>query len=188
MTGGSLKTYQKRISKPRLGVIKKWAGEILKGLKYLHSQEPYPVIHRDIKCSNLLVNQDGTLKLSDFGASKRLIEGNDITAVSHSLKGSPYWMAPEVAKRIGHSFPADIWSVGCTVVEMATGSPPWANLSKDVRGVLELIRSAEAPPELPEELSDPCRNFVKRCLQIESYQRPTAQQLLLDPFIIGKLN
>jgi serine/threonine protein kinase len=100
---------------------------MLEGLKYLHING---IIHRDLKCANVLVDNMGVIKLSDFGASKRIIhdysDDFDETKLSKSVKGSPYWMAPEVIKRTGHAKPADIWSLGCCVLEMLTSKPPWS--------------------------------------------------------------
>ena len=101
---------------------------MLEGLNYLHMNN---IIHRDLKCANILVDNNGIIKLSDFGASKKIIdqfvqENIDKEFVSKSVKGSPYWMAPEVINKTGHSMQADIWSLGCCVIEMLTGKPPWS--------------------------------------------------------------
>ena len=106
----------------------------------MHSQN---ILHRDLKCANILVDNDGTIKLSDFGAAKKLdivpknlLKGEKNFSEEifcNSLKGSPYWMAPEVVRRIGYSLEADIWSVGCVLIEMLTGVPPWSDHSKDAK-------------------------------------------------------
>ena len=95
-----------------------------------------------MKCANVLVDNDATIKLSDFGASKILTEEMLREGVegSKSLKGSPYWIAPEVVLRSGHAKPADIWSIGCCVIEMLKGRPPWSERTRDGRSVLELIK------------------------------------------------
>jgi WNK lysine deficient protein kinase len=68
VTGGSLKKYLKKIKKPRLKIIKKWCKEILKGLIYLHTYKPYPIIHRDIKCENIFVNSNtNDIRIGDLG-------------------------------------------------------------------------------------------------------------------------
>ena len=99
------------------------------GLQYLHSNR---VVHRDIKGGNLLVEKDGRVKLADFGMAKQMVEQ---ASIAKSFKGSAFWMAPEVIKQQGHGFAADIWSVGCTVLEMATGRPPWAQCTTQVGGL-----------------------------------------------------
>jgi len=94
---------------------------MLEGLKYLHDRG---IIHRDLKCANVLVDNMGIVKLSDFGASKNILEhldpsvGISESRMSKSVAGSPYWMAPEVVKRAGHDGAADIWGLGCCVIEM----------------------------------------------------------------------
>eukprot|EP00951_Prasinocladus_malaysianus_P029897 scaffold278474_cov28-Prasinocladus_malaysianus.AAC.1 len=109
------------------------------GLAYLHSMR---TVHRDIKGANLLVEKNGRVKLADFGMAKQMVEHMSVT---RSFKGSAFWMAsafsaksnimlaalaaPEVIRQRGHGVAADIWSVGCTVLEMATGSPPWSQCS-----------------------------------------------------------
>ena len=97
--------------------------QILCGLNYLHERE---VFHRDVKGANVLVSSSGRLQLTDFGASRRL--GHD--SVVSGLKGTPHWMAPEVIKgQQGDSgwAEADVWSVGCTVIEMLTAQMPWSD-------------------------------------------------------------
>ena len=97
------------------------------GLAYLHSMR---TVHRDIKGANLLVEKNGRIKLADFGMAKQMVEHMSFT---RSFKGSAFWMAPEVIRQRGHGVAADIWSVGCTVLEMATGNPPWSQCSTQVR-------------------------------------------------------
>jgi serine/threonine protein kinase len=109
---------------------------MLEGLKYLHLNG---IIHRDLKCANVLVDNMGVIKLSDFGASKRIIEElnyESSDSMSKSLKGSPYWMAPEVVRKIGHGKPADIWSLGCCVLEMLTSKPPWYEHGKNAKIIM----------------------------------------------------
>jgi serine/threonine protein kinase len=81
----------------------------------LHDQ---PIVHRDLKCANILIAEDQTLKITDFGTAKYIhIKSNeDIAKLCASLKGTPYFMAPEILKRTGHNSCADIWSFGCTLI------------------------------------------------------------------------
>ncbi|XP_019171587.1 PREDICTED: mitogen-activated protein kinase kinase kinase 1-like isoform X2 [Ipomoea nil] len=102
--------------------VSAYTKQILSGLHYLHLRD---VVHRDIKCANILVDVNGSVKLADFGLAKAT-KLNDIK----SCKGTPFWMAPEVVNRKtnGYGRAADIWSLGCTVLEMLTGQIPYSNL------------------------------------------------------------
>ncbi|VAH31086.1 unnamed protein product [Triticum turgidum subsp. durum] len=107
-------------------VIRNFTRHILRGLAFLHGQK---IMHRDIKGANLLVDINGVVKLADFGMAKHLSSA----APNLSLKGTPYWMAPEMvqatlAKDVGYDLAVDIWSLGCTIIEMFDGKPPWSDL------------------------------------------------------------
>jgi serine/threonine protein kinase len=114
--GGSvakvLETY-KTLSE---SIIRKYTLQILEGLEYLHAHN---IIHRDIKGANILVDRDGVCKLSDFGGAKIMAE--EINLKKNSFRGTPNWMAPETVKRLEYTRYSDIWSVGCTIIEMLTG-------------------------------------------------------------------
>ncbi|XP_076887547.1 mitogen-activated protein kinase kinase kinase 1-like [Bidens hawaiensis] len=148
--------------------------QILGGLNYLHERN---VVHRDIKCANILVDASGSVKLADFGLAKAT-KLNDIK----SCKGTPYWMAPEVVngKNNGYGLAADIWSLGCTVLEMLTSKIPYSHLE----GMQALFRigRGELPP-IPEALSLEAQDFIRKCLQVNQNDRPTAAQLLMHPFV-----
>ncbi|KAG0463844.1 hypothetical protein HPP92_019913 [Vanilla planifolia] len=113
--GGSISSLLGKFGSFPEPVIKMYTKQLLQGLEYLHKNG---IIHRDIKGANILVDNKGCIKLADFGASKQVVKLATMTAAK-SMKGTPYWMAPEVILQTGHSFSADIWSVGCTVIEMA---------------------------------------------------------------------
>ena len=180
--GGSLRTLLNKFGKFEEKVTIIYLTQIIEGLAYLHNQG---IIHRDIKSANILVGQNGIIKLSDFGASKRLnlAQINPQEEICNSLKGSPYWMAPEIVRRVGHSFSADIWSVGCVTIEMLTGQAPWSTISRSVTEVMKLLEQGKKP-EIPEQISEDCKNFIETCLQIEPSNRPTAKTLLNNPFLI----
>ncbi|CAL0306107.1 unnamed protein product [Lupinus luteus] len=154
--------------------VSAYTRQIISGLMYLHDRN---VVHRDIKCANILVDVSGSVKLADFGLAKAT-KLNDVK----SSKGSPYWMAPEVVnlKNQGYGLAADIWSLGCTVLEMLTRQPPYS----DLEGMQALFRigRGELPP-IPESLSKDARDFILKCLQINPNKRPTAAQLMYHPFI-----
>ncbi|XP_021810037.1 mitogen-activated protein kinase kinase kinase 1-like [Prunus avium] len=154
--------------------VSEYTRQILQGLKYLHDRR---VIHRDIKCANILVHANGSVKLADFGLAKT-IQMNDIK----SSQGTAYWMAPEVVNRKhqGYGLPADIWSLGCTVLEMLTRRVPYPNL--EWMQALFKIGKGEPPP-VPDSLSKDAQDFIHRCLQVNPANRPTAAQLLNHPFL-----
>merc|ERR1712130_888061 len=110
MAGGSLSSVLSQFGHLDESLIAMYTKGLLEGLAYLHSQKP-PVMHRDIKGANVLVNLDCVVKLSDFGCSKRTDD-----TMSRTMKGSIPWMAPEVIMQEGHSTSADIWSFGCLLV------------------------------------------------------------------------
>lgn len=160
-------------------VVRSYTRQILKGLYYLHSNM---VLHRDIKGGNILVSDKGQVKLADFGCSKKIqLESTG----SKSLIGTALWMAPEVIHSAQYGVAADIWSVGCTVIEMATGWAPW---TQDHRFESELqamyfIAQSTACPRVPAHLSTHAKVFLRRSLARDPGSRPGSEQLLLHPFI-----
>ncbi|KAG1469644.1 hypothetical protein G6F56_003139 [Rhizopus delemar] len=152
--------------------------QICSGLAYLHSRR---ILHRDIKAANILIEEDGICKISDFGLSKK----NDYDGVYDqnsrmSLRGSVYWMAPEVVKNEPYSAKVDIWSLGCTVLELLTGQRPWISLSQ-IAAIYNLGRLNT--PSIPDHLSDCAKDFLKQCFTIDPIQRPTAIHLLTHEFL-----
>ena len=91
-------------------------------------------------------------------------------------------MAPEVVLRLGYSYPADIWSLGCLVIEMVTGKPPWSNYSTYSKDILKLISTDGRLPVIPKASKD-LTDFILRCLQRDPSRRPAANELLNHPFI-----
>ena len=179
--GGSIKKVIQRYKRLEEPVVRCYTRQLLGGLKYLHTNG---VIHRDLKCANILLTHNGVVKISDFGSSKQYM--SNYYDLTKSLKGSPYWMAPEVVTRQGHSFEADIWSVGCCAIEMVSGNPPWSNFSREAKAVLKLIAQPDNLPGVP-ECSEHLESFITCCLQREPKMRPTVRQLLSHPFITGEL-
>eukprot|EP01112_Ceratiomyxa_fruticulosa_P016244 TRINITY_DN4878_c0_g1_i1.p1 TRINITY_DN4878_c0_g1~~TRINITY_DN4878_c0_g1_i1.p1 ORF type:complete len:588 (-),score=164.58 TRINITY_DN4878_c0_g1_i1:221-1984(-) len=175
--GGSISSLLAKFGVFSEQVIKVYTCQILVGLQYLHSHH---IIHHDIKGANILVSNAGVIKLADFNASKRL-EGL-VTGGYNSLKGTPYWMAPEVIKQSGHGRQADIWSVGCTIIEMSTGKPPFSELSDPV-AVLFRIASSDELPFIPTHLSPEGKDFLTLCFCRDPKFRPNATKLLTHPFL-----
>lgn len=175
--GGSLKRIIQKYNKLEETIVRHYIKQLVYGLIYLHE---HGVVHRDLKCANVLLSANGVIKLSDFGSSRKF--DSDEVELSKSLKGSPYWMAPEVVMKRGHSFSADIWSLGCMIIEMITGRPPWSNLSRESKQVLKLIATANNLPSIP-DCSDDLKDLIHQCLSRDATQRPTAKQLLEHRFL-----
>ncbi|CAM9555732.1 unnamed protein product, partial [Phaeothamnion confervicola] len=174
-------------------VIRLYSQQLLMGLEFLHRNG---VAHRDIKAANALVANDGSIKLVDFGLSKS-VRGQAGMSTSdgglQGIKGSAFWMAPEILQteklsfhgwqkaRILSQFTADVWSVGCTIVEMATGLPPRSDLQP--MAALFKLSCSDEMPDLPQHLSDSAKDFLRRCFQRDPEQRPTAATLLRHPWL-----
>lgn len=177
MPGGSIKDQLKSYGDLTENVTRKYTRQILEGVCYLHSNM---IVHRDIKGANILRDSAGNVKLGDFGASRRLqticLSGTGIKSVT----GTPYWMSPEVISGEGYGRKADIWSIGCTVVEMLTQRPPWAEY--EAMAAIFKIATQPTNPTLPPHVSDHCRDFLKRIF-VESKQRPAAEDLLRHTFV-----
>ena len=129
---------------------------MLEGLQYLHAND---IIHRDLKCANVLVDNMGTIKLSDFGASKKIIQtfDNNPEGLTKSVIGSPFWMAPEVIDKSGYGKSADIWGLGCCVLEMLSSQPPWSEFGSDAKVIMNAITNAKKPPTYPNNISRECK-------------------------------
>ncbi|XVF06103.1 hypothetical protein REPUB_Repub06bG0019200 [Reevesia pubescens] len=179
--GGSISSLLGKFGSFPEAVIRTYTKQILLGLEYLHNNG---IMHRDIKGANILVDNKGSIRLADFGASKQVVELATVSGAK-SMKGTPYWMAPEVILQTGHSFSADIWSVGCTVIEMATGKPPWSQQYQEV-AALFYVGTTKSHPPIPEHLSTEAKDFLLKCLQKEPELRPAASELLKHCFVTGE--
>ena len=177
---GSIASLVKKIGALGEQILRIYTRQILSGLMYLHN---YHIVHRDVKGSNILVDHTGVIKLTDFGASKRLEELVSANG-TQSLKGTPNWMAPEVITKNIYCRQNDIWGVGCTIIEMATGKPPWSD-HKDQMSVLFAIAQAKAPPPFPPALTPVGKDFLALCLRVDHRARPNAATLLRHPWMQG---
>ncbi|CAG8516090.1 12284_t:CDS:2 [Funneliformis caledonium] len=151
-----------------------YISQVLDGLLYLHDQG---VIHRDIKGANILTTKEGLVKLADFGVATKTTSLSDFTVV-----GSPYWMAPEIIELSGATTSSDIWSVGCVVIELMEGKPPYHHL--DPMPALFRIVQDEHPP-LPESASPAVKDFLLQCFQKDGNRRVSARRLLKHSWIAG---
>lgn len=141
------------------------------------------IAHRDIKGANILVTDTGIVKLADFGASKqRQLNEDSLDRPFQSLKGTPCFMAPEVIRQKGYGSRADIWSLGCTILEMIAGRPPWSE-KRDNSTIMYKIATTTSPPKFPQSLSNTGKDFLKRCFERNPIHRATALELLMHPFL-----
>ncbi|KAL2324366.1 hypothetical protein Fmac_023424 [Flemingia macrophylla] len=177
--GGSISSLLGKFGSFPESVIKMYTKQLLLGLEYLHNNG---IIHRDIKGANILVDNKGCIKLADFGASKKVVELATINGAK-SMKGTPHWMSPEVILQTGHTISTDIWSVACTVIEMATGKPPWSQQYPQEVSALFYIGSTKSHPPIPEHLSAEAKDLLLKCFHKEPNLRPSASELLQHPFI-----
>ncbi|KAK2424360.1 mitogen-activated protein kinase kinase kinase [Trifolium repens] len=151
--------------------IAHYTRQILEGLEYLHSKG---IVHCDIKGSNILVCEKG-VKIGDFGCAKMI---DEIAPVA----GTPLYMAPEVARGEEQGYPCDVWSLGCTIVEMATGFSPWSNVDDPVYVLFRVAYSNEVPM-IPCFLSEQAKDFLEKCFMRNSNERWSCSQLLKHPFL-----
>ncbi len=203
MPGGSLSDVLKQFAGAQPlseALIRSYTRSILQGVDYLHR---HGIVHCDIKGKNVLVGNAGTVKLADFGSAK-YVNGEKAATTStaasaapedglrklqefedcgmRKVNGTPLWMAPEVVLQEEQGLPSDIWSLGCTVVEMATGQAPWAQIA-DPFVALYHIGCTDEVPAVPASLSPAAQDFLSRCFQRDPRTRWTSSQLLEHPFL-----
>ncbi|XP_051003258.1 mitogen-activated protein kinase kinase kinase 19 [Acomys russatus] len=180
--GGSISSIINRFGPLPETVFCKYTRQILQGVAYLHEN---CVVHRDIKGNNIMLMPTGVIKLIDFGCAKRLawagFNGTHSDMLK-SMRGTPYWMAPEVINESGYGRKSDIWSIGCTVFEMATGKPPLASMDR-MAAMFYIGAHRGLMPPLPDRFSEPAADFVRLCLTRDQHERPTALQLLTHSFL-----
>ncbi|XP_008581833.1 PREDICTED: mitogen-activated protein kinase kinase kinase 19 [Galeopterus variegatus] len=180
--GGSISSIINRFGPLPEMVFCKYTKQILQGVAYLHEN---CVVHRDIKGNNVMLMPTGIIKLIDFGCAKRLawagLNGTHSDMLK-SMHGTPYWMAPEVINESGYGRKSDIWSIGCTVFEMATGKPPLASMDR-MAAMFYIGAHRGLMPPLPDHFSENAADFVCMCLTRDQHERPSALQLLKHPFL-----
>lgn len=185
MSGGSVAHLLKLYGPFKCDAVKSYTCQMLKGLVYLHQNG---IIHRDIKGGNVLVDEHGTVKLADFGASTRTTSFGE-TQVTSTIKGTPYFMAPEVLMHSKYGRKGDIWAVGCTMIQMLTGEPPWKdrNIQSLVQLHMLLMQWNQGPPPYDCEVTPECRECLELCFIKSESDRPKASQLLECKFFTDEL-
>ena len=186
ISGGSVGSCLRKHGKFEESLVSSLTRQTLAGLAYLHQEG---VLHRDLKADNILLDTNGTCKISDFGISKKTdnIYGNDVT---NSMQGSVFWMAPEVIRSQGQGYSAkvDIWSLGCVVLEMFAGRRPWSK--EEAIGAIYKLGSLNQAPPIPDDVSSSISAeavaFMLDCFTVDPSERPTAATLLREhPFCRG---
>ncbi|KXN81125.1 MAP kinase kinase kinase wis4 [Leucoagaricus sp. SymC.cos] len=203
--GGSLSNLLEHGRIEDEGIIQVYTLQMLEGLAYLHSKN---IVHRDIKPDNILLDHLGVIKFVDFGAAKILAKNhrtfqrsrraagdygysgnysmNAFPAMSNGLTGTPMYMSPEVIKndKRGRHGAMDIWSLGCVVLEFATGKKPWSNLDNEWAIMFHIGVATQHPPlPEPDQLSHLGIDFIRQCLTIDPMLRPTAKALMDHPWL-----
>ncbi|XP_015901114.3 mitogen-activated protein kinase kinase kinase 18 [Ziziphus jujuba] len=169
-------------------VIRLYTKEILLGLKYLHDNG---IVHCDLKCKNVLLSSSGNVKLADFGSAKRMTkkttDDEGFVDSWQNIVGTPLWMAPEVLRKKELDLASDIWSLGCTVIEMATGNPPWdVEITSNPMAAILKIACGNDKPQFPTKFSQVGLDFLAKCLERDPRKRWKAEELLNHPFVSGE--
>ncbi|XP_072045102.1 mitogen-activated protein kinase kinase kinase 1-like isoform X2 [Amphiura filiformis] len=178
MAGGSVATLLSSYGAFEESVIVSYLRQLLIGVGFLHEKQ---VIHRDLKGANLLLDSTGQqLRIADFGTAATM--ASRVTGSSEfkgQLIGTIAFMAPEVLRGATYGRSCDIWSIGCCLIEMATGEAPWnASIISNHLQLIFKIASTQGPPPIPESLSPGMRDLTLRCLESNAENREPASELL----------
>ncbi|CAD8163013.1 unnamed protein product [Paramecium octaurelia] len=173
VNGGSLKNYLRRITRPKLKVIRYWCKQILEGLEYMHQQN---IIHRDLKCENILIDTNNNeLKIGDLGLSIQMQSNN-----TSSVLGTPEFMAPEIYHG-NYDTKVDIYAFGMCILEIVTGMKPFCECKGGTAQIIKKVMEAQKPQSLECILNEKIKTIILECLK-PATERPTATQLLQQYF------
>ena len=186
LSSGTLKSFIAKVQVIRWKIAKRWATQILKGLEYLHSQDP-PVIHRDLKCENIFINgTSGDLRIGDLGLSTVHRNGRVL-----SVLGTPEFMAPDMYEDRSYDEKVDIYAFGMCMLEILTKEIPYGECNNPAQ-IYKKVSSGEPPEVLTRLQSRHAREFVEFCMGYKDengvYIRPSATELLKHPFLMKRQN
>ncbi|XP_027347185.1 mitogen-activated protein kinase kinase kinase 17-like [Abrus precatorius] len=173
-----LKIHGGRVPEPN---VRRYARSIVEGLIHVHQKG---FVHCDIKLQNILVFEDGEIKIADFGLAKEAGAKQGKSDERFECRGTPLFMSPESVNDGEYESPADIWALGCVVVEMVTGKPAWkVEKESSMWSLLLRIGVGEEVPGIPEELSQEGKDFLEKCFVKDPRKRWSAEMLLNHPFV-----
>eukprot|EP00557_Chaetoceros_sp_GSL56_P006807 CAMPEP_0176495324 /NCGR_PEP_ID=MMETSP0200_2-20121128/10586_1 /TAXON_ID=947934 /ORGANISM="Chaetoceros sp., Strain GSL56" /LENGTH=1214 /DNA_ID=CAMNT_0017893175 /DNA_START=711 /DNA_END=4355 /DNA_ORIENTATION=- len=181
LSSGTLKQFINKVQIIRYKIAKRWAVQILKGLEYLHSQEP-PIIHRDLKCDNIFINgTSGDLRIGDLGLSTVISNKSKVL----SVLGTPEFMAPELYDE-SYDEKVDIYAFGMCMLEIFTKEVPYSECSNPAQ-IYKKVTSGIEPESIGRIRNSSARDFIRQCLGMRDENgrviRPSASELLGHPFL-----
>ena len=166
--GGELFSHLRRSSRFPEEMAKFYAIQVCLAIGYLHDKK---IIYRDLKPENILIDEDGYLALTDFGLAKILQDGQ----VANTFAGTPDYLAPEILKDQGHSFPVDWWAIGILTYEMIVGCPPFFTQSNNYEKMYTMIKKRDVHFPDPERykiyMSEECKDFIRQLLNKDPNER-----------------
>mmetsp|Transcript_17714 Transcript_17714/g.26872 ORF Transcript_17714/g.26872 Transcript_17714/m.26872 type:complete len:1124 (+) Transcript_17714:623-3994(+) len=187
LSSGTLSKFIAKVQVIRWKIAKRWATQILKGLEYLHSQDP-PVIHRDLKCENIFINgTSGDLRIGDLGLSTVHSTGKVL-----SVLGTPEFMAPDLYEESSYDEKVDIYAFGMCLLEILTKETPYRECSNPAQ-IYKKVMKGDRPESLQRLRSKMARDFITLCLGFRDeasgkYIRPSACELLKHQFLFKSKN
>eukprot|EP01064_Diplonema_japonicum_P029368 TRINITY_DN4730_c0_g1_i1.p1 TRINITY_DN4730_c0_g1~~TRINITY_DN4730_c0_g1_i1.p1 ORF type:complete len:692 (+),score=143.09 TRINITY_DN4730_c0_g1_i1:64-2139(+) len=182
--GGSIAALLAEFGSLSEMTVTNYTRQILNALEYLHANN---VIHRDVKGANVLLTVGGVCKLADFGTATFIVDVNKNVdkdkEEQEDLKGTPAWMAPEVINGSGGGMPCDVWSLGCTVMEMFTAGPPFGYITTVTFKLMKIIGSDAPLPPLPSYWGEDLVKFLVPCFNKLPEDRPSCTELIEHQYL-----